>query len=323
MSITGGSSGSGGGVVNVTVTPNSAADVRTGTLTVAGLPVSVRQDGVTAACTLDISPSTASFTKDAATGSFAIIAPDHCPWSATSAVAWLTVTSGNQGSGNGRVAFAVERNRTVTARTAGIVVEQRTFIVTQAGDTGGCQYSVTPIEFNACMSVPYELTATITTESGCTWTAEPGASWMTVTGGQSGSGSGAISFKVSDNWDAPRHGVVMVRWPTPTAGQNLQVSQAGCRYAVSTSVVDIGAAGGPGRFDVFQQSDPYTCGGPLQNGCMWIAQSDVSWITVTTPTPQYGDNPVSFTVAANPGSAARLGTITVRDKTVRITQAGR
>jgi hypothetical protein len=115
----------------------------------------------------------------------------------------------------------------------------------------------------------------------------------------------------------------MVRWPTVTAGQNLQVSQAGCRYGVSATSISIGAVGGPGRFDVLQQSDPLMCGGPLQNACVWTAQSDVSWITVTTTMPQVGDNPLSFTVAANDSTAPRTGTIKVRDQVVRITQSGR
>ena len=36
-----------------------------------------------------------------------------------------------------------------------------------------------------------------------------------------------------------------------------------------------------------------------------------------------GDNPVNFTVAANDSSVPRVGRITVRDKTVTLTQAGR
>jgi hypothetical protein len=115
----------------------------------------------------------------------------------------------------------------------------------------------------------------------------------------------------------------MVRWPTPTAGQNVRVLQAGCLYAVSTAAVSVGAAGGPDRFEVLQHSVPNSCGGPLQNACQWSAHSDVSWITITTTMPQAGDNPVSFTVAANDSTSARSGTITVRDKVVRITQSGR
>jgi hypothetical protein len=172
------------------------------------------------------------------------------------------------------------------------------------------------------MSVSYTMTATITTQAGCTWTAEPDASWVTLTAGPSGSGPGVVSFRVSDNWDAPRQSVVKVRWPTVTAGQNIRVQQAGCLYAVSTAAISIVAAGGPGQFSVIQMSEPYTCGGPTQSACLWTAQSDVPWITITTSMPQAGDNPVSFTVAANPTTTARTGRITVRDKVVQITQAG-
>jgi hypothetical protein len=322
MSITSGASGSGGGTVNVTVSSNPTNAVRTGTVTIAGLSVSVQEQGLEA-CTVDISPSSASFNKDDATGSFAVSASGSCPWSATSNSAWLRVTAGGPGTGNGSVSYSVERNRDVTDRTGTIAVGERIFTVTQAGDKPSCEYSVAPVELTPCMSVPYNLTTTITTQQGCTWTANPDASWITMDGGQSGTGSGTISFRVSDNWDAPRQGVVMVRWPTPTAGQNVRVLQAGCLYAVSTTAVSVSAAGGPGRFDVIQQSFPNTCGGPLQNACRWSAQSDAAWITVTTAMPQAGDNPVSFTVASNDSTSARTGTITVRDQVVRITQNGR
>jgi hypothetical protein len=99
--------------------------------------------------------------------------------------------------------------------------------------------------------------------------------------------------------------------------------QAGCRYAVSTASISMVAGGGGAQFDVFQQSDPYTCGGPLQNACLWTAQPDVAWITVTTSMPQAGDNRVQLTIAANDSPVARSGNVRVRDQVVRITQAGR
>ena len=323
MSITSGASGTGSGMVNVTLTPNPSETTRTGTLTIAGQTVAVQEEGL-GACTIEISPSSASFNKDSANGSFSVTAPAHCQWSAASTASWLTVTSGSPGSGSGTVSYSVERNRDVNPRTGTIALGTRTFTVNQAADTPAptCEYSVAPIDFTPCMSVPSTLTAAITTQPGCTWTAAPGASWITVTGGQSGSGPGVVSFTVSDNWDPPRHGVVMIRWPTPTDGQNLQVAQAGCYYAVSTTSVSMAAAGGAGQFNVIQQSDPIQCGGATQDRCRWTAQADVSWITVTTSMPQAGDNPVSFTVAANPGSTARTGRITVRDKVVQITQSG-
>jgi hypothetical protein len=326
MTITSGSNGSGNGVVNVSLTANTTEAVRTGTLTIAGQAVAVREDG-REACTIAISPSSASFGQDNATGSFAVTAPAHCEWAATSHSGWLVVTAGSPGTGNGSVNYTVDRNRDYTARSGTIAVGERTFTVNQSGDTppppAVCEYSVTPLEFRPCMSVGYTLTATITAPQGCTWTASPGASWITMTGGQAGSGSGIVSFTVADNWVAPRHGVVMVRWPTVTAGQNLQVFQAGCHYAVSANAIGFTASGGPGRFDVIQQSEPLECGGATQDRCRWTAESNVPWITVTTSMPQAGDNPVSFTVAVNDGSASRSGTITVRDKVVQITQSGR
>jgi hypothetical protein len=90
---------------------------------------------------------------------------------------------------------------------------------------------------------------------------------------------------------------------------------------VSRDAFSFGPAGGTGTFDVLQQSDPIACGGPLQNACMWTAESDAAWITITTGLPRTGDHPLSFTVAANDG-LARSGTIKVRDRTVRISQAG-
>lgn len=322
MSITGGASGTGNGTVTVNLTANSGNAMRTGTLTIAGQAVAVRQDGLEP-CSIEIAPGTASYNKDSATGTFGVTTLVHCQWSATSNAAWLAITAGGQGTGSGTVSYSVDRNREPAARTAAIAVADKTFTVTQAGDAGVCDYSVTPVQFTPCMSVPYNLTATITAPDGCAWTADPDASWITVTGGRSGSGSGTITFRVSDNYDAPRQSVVKVRWPTVTAGQNLQVLQAGCRYGVSASTIDMTATGGTGRFDVLQQSDPLTCGGATQDRCVWTARSDVSWITVTTSMPQMGDNPVSFTVAANTSTSARTGTITVRDKVVRITQAGR
>jgi hypothetical protein len=324
MSISSGASGTGNGVVSVSLTPNTNTTERTGTLTIAGQSVAVREDGV-APCTLDISPASASFGKDSATGNFAVSAGDQCQWSATSNTPWIAVTSGRSGTGNGTVGYAVERNRELTSRSGTIAVGSRTFTITQAADTPPapvCEYSVTPVEFTPCMSASYTMTATITTQAGCTWTAEPDASWITLTGGQSGAGSGVVTFRVSDNWDAPRQSVVKVRWPTVTAGQNVRVLQAGCLYAVSTASISMAAGGGTGRFDVYQMSQPNTCGGPTQNACVWTAQADVPWITVTTSMPQAGDNPVSFTVSANTSTVARTGRITVRDKVVQITQAG-
>jgi hypothetical protein len=90
---------------------------------------------------------------------------------------------------------------------------------------------------------------------------------------------------------------------------------------VSTNAISFAAAGGSGSFDVYQSSDPYTCGGPLQDACVWTPTSDSNWIVVSTGTTR-GDNPVHFVVSTNTTGVTRSGSIRVKDKTVVVTQSG-
>lgn len=320
ITITSGLSGTGSGTVAITAAANVSPSVRTGTLTIAGQTVAVREDGLPA-CSVALSPGSALFSANPATGALTVTAPSYCPWTASSTAPWLTVTSGTQGQGNGTVGYAIDRNRETSTRTATIVVNEQTFALTQEGEEVSCDYAVSPVEFTPCMS-SLEMTATVETRATCEWTATTAAPWLTIIEGRSGSGPGAVRFRATDNWDAPRQGIVEVRWPTVTAGQNLRVRQAGCSYAVTPATFSLAVSGSSGQFEVWQQSDPYTCGGPLQNACVWTAVSHASWITVTTSMPQQGDNPVRFTVAPNATGLSRTGTITVRDQVVTITQAG-
>ena len=326
MTISGGGTGSGPGAVTYSVAANAATASRSATLTIAGQAHGVTQDGrEPAVCTYAISPETAAHNENAGTGSFAVTAPASCAWSAISDRSWLTVTAGAQGSGTGSVAYTVTRNVETAERSGRITVAGRVFTVRQSGDEGDapvCTYSVSPVTFQPCMPAG-TLTASITTQASCTWTAQSDSPWLTLASSATGDGPAVISLRYSDNYDAPRSGIVMIRWPTPTAGQNIHVAQAGCTYAVSRSDITMTAAAGVATFDVIQQSVPNTCGGATQDRCLWSAQADVPWITITSSMPRTGDNPVSFAVTANDGSAARVGRITVRDKVVVVTQSGR
>ena len=323
IAVTAGSTGSGPGTIAYSVNANANTQSRTGALTIGGLSHAVTQAGRSpTVCTYELSPDTATWGNDGGTRTFTVGAPADCSWTATSDAPWVVVTSGNQGSGTGTVSYAVAPNTGTTERAAFISVADRKFTVRQVADVTACQYSVGPVDFSPCMPGG-SVTATLTTQARCPWTATPDASWLNLPGGTTGAGPGVITISYPDNYDAPRQGIVLVRWPTATAGQNIRVAQAGCLYAVSLSAFSFTATGGSGTFDVIQQSVPNTCGGATQDRCVWTAQSDVPWITITGSMPRSGDNPVPFTVASNDGSASRTGRITVRDKVVVITQAGR
>jgi hypothetical protein len=195
-----------------------------------------------------------------------------------------------------------------------------------------CQYSISPVQFDICVADRFERSLTVDTQTGCSWTASASVSWITLASGQTGTGPGTVRFSAADNFDAPRDGLVVVHAPrgglvvmrSPTSQQQgARVSQAGCLYWVSKSSFSFGSAGGPGEFEALTMTLPSQCGGPLQDACVWTAQADVSWISIITPMPAHGDNRLQFNVAPNGSSAPRAGTITIADKVVQITQAGR
>jgi hypothetical protein len=291
-------------------------------VTIADQTHTVSQQGRPAtACSYEIAPTLVDVGIQQTRGSFTVSAPGNCSWTAASNAAWLTVTGGSPGSGSGTVSFLVAENTGTSTRTGQIAVADKTFTVRQDVPVQPvCEYSVAPVDFDPCMPAG-SVTAMVTAPAGCTWTAAPNASWLSVSSGSSGSGTSAITINFTDNYDAPRNGIVMVRWPTPTAGQNIRIAQAGCTYAVSQNSFPFAAAGGAGMFNVFQQSLPNTCGGATQDRCIWAAVSDVPWITISGSMPRAGDDRVTFTVAANPTGAPRVGRITLRDQVVLVNQA--
>jgi len=323
IAVTAGSTGTGNGTVSYSVRANSGNEVRSGVLSIGDRSHSVTQEGRPAViCAYELSPESATVADEGGTQSFGVKAPAECAWSAKSNAAWLTVIEGATARGNGNVSYSVAPNNDVGDRIGTISVADRTFTIRQGGEIAACRYSVSAVDFSPCMPAG-TLVASLTTDVSCPWTATVDSSWINLPGGTSGRGSATITIAYGDNYDAPRHGIVMLRWPTAAAGQNIHVAQAGCVYAVSRAAFSFVSAGGTGTFDVLQQSDPNTCGGAMQDQCLWTAQSTVPWITITSSMPRRGDNPVAFVVAPNDTAGARTGRITVRDKVVAITQAGR
>lgn len=322
ITITSGSSGTGSGAAAVAVSPNDGTDTRGGTLTIAGHAVAVTQEGAPPACSIELAPPEAMIRSDGDVGSFEVRTESHCSWTAASAADWIRITSPRDGVGPGTVRYEVDRNNGSASRSGQIGVSGRTFTVTQPppDPQTACDYSVAPVQIDVCMSVGFEVSTAVSTGPGCEWTAATDAPWISITSAPASSGPGTVTLRLADNWDDPRTGVVMVRWPTVTAGQNVRIAQAGCRYATSVGEVLVPGAGGSASFDVLQQSDPTSCGGPLQDRCRWTAESNAAWITVTTPMPQAGDGRVAFTAAANTTGAARSASIVVRNRTVRIVQ---
>ena len=321
VTVVSGSSGSGAGTVRLSVSPNASPEARSAAINVSGSTFTISQSG-TSGCSYTIAPDDDDFGVAGGTGTVTLTTSSGCAWTARSNVAWIHVAApaNGQGTGSQVLSYVVDANPGADSREGTVLIGDRTLVVTQAG-TKACEYSVSPVSVSACVG-SLDRSVEVSTQPACPWTASVNVDWLSIASGENGRGPGTIRFRAPDNYSgAARTGLVMVRWPTQTEGQNVQVTQSGCLYAVAGATA-FGSAGGSGRLSVYSMPDPY-CGGPFGDVCVWTARSDVAWITITTPMPRNGDDDVSFTVAANDGTQARSGTITIASKVVVITQAGR
>lgn len=84
-----------------------------------------------------------------------------------------------------------------------------------------------------------------------------------------------------------------------------------CAPAVSPLEQSLTAAGGTG-------SSTVTTGA----GCAWTAASNAAWITLTSGATGSGSGGADFSVAANPSTTDRTGTVAIAGATFTVTQSG-
>ena len=85
---------------------------------------------------VQLAPSSISIAADSATGlTFLVNAESWLSWTGSSNSAWLTITNGNSGTGNGIVAYSAPVNPSINGRTGTLTIGGQTFMVTQSGAT--------------------------------------------------------------------------------------------------------------------------------------------------------------------------------------------
>jgi hypothetical protein len=127
--ITSDQSGTGAGTVSFTVDRTPSSRPRSTTLSIAGQTVTINQEG--APCLFILSPPSVPLEASGGSGVFEVNTPEGCTWTAVSNDAWLHVTAGPRGSGDGTVGFSADANPG-SARTGTIVAGGRTFTASQA-----------------------------------------------------------------------------------------------------------------------------------------------------------------------------------------------
>jgi hypothetical protein len=290
--------GQGEGTVRFTVVANAEPSSRSASLSVNDQRVEISQQG--RPCQLTI--SSRQEIVDGTGGDLSIdvrASAAQCGWTAAATVPWITIVSGREGHGNGTVNFHVDA-LTGPPRTGALSIAGHSVQVDQGT---GCSYAIGTNSFRVEPSGGDRQVA-VTAPAGCAWTAESVTSWLTITSGNTGSGSGSVVFRVAATDGPPRTGTLSI------AGQSVQVDQGtGCSYAIGTNSFSIEPSGGDRQVAVTA---------PV--GCAWTAESVTSWLTITSGTTGSGSGSVVFRVAATDGPA-RTATLTVAGRTVTVSQS--
>lgn len=138
ITITSGASGMGNGTVTYNAAPNTATSARTGTMTVAGRTVSVRQALDTSSCTYTLQYTSRTLTWCGGQRSVTVTTQGDCPWTASTNAPFIDLGGTNR-SGTGALFYLLSRN-TGPARQGTITVAGTPVAITQNARSGGGTY---------------------------------------------------------------------------------------------------------------------------------------------------------------------------------------
>ena len=124
VSITSGASGTGNGTIGYSIQGNPTWSSRQGTIVITPSGEAAQTFTITqATATFSFTPASASIVVGGGTGSVAVTATSAVNWTAVSnATAWVQITSGASGTGNGTINYSVSANTTASSRQTTITI---------------------------------------------------------------------------------------------------------------------------------------------------------------------------------------------------------
>jgi hypothetical protein len=200
ITVKSGGSGVGAGAVTVTLGDNSTGSTRTGTVGINGQPFTITE--ADSSCTYEVTGNM-NVPSSGGTVQLSVTAPAGCPWSVTPPTPYISVASGQSGTGNGTVTLSFAPNGSVQGLAPTIQVGNAP--ATTLHQASGCSFTVTPAQFgnaggHGTMAVSADLAA-------CIWAAGSDSPWLSVSG--NGTGSGSITYTVQPNPGEPRTGHIV------------------------------------------------------------------------------------------------------------------
>jgi hypothetical protein len=149
----------------------------------------------------------------------------------------------------------------------------------------------------------------VTAGSTCDWTATSNVGWISIPEGYGeGEGNGTVDYSVAANT-----GSSALTGTVTIAGQTFTVTEAGgaCSYSLSSASASYPSSGGSSSVSVTAGST-----------CDWTATSNVGWISIPEGYGEgEGNGTVDYSVAANTGSSALTGTVTIAGQTFTVIEA--
>ncbi len=122
-------SGTGNGSLVYSVAANPEATPRTGTLMVAGLTFTVRQEGLS--CSFSITPSSRTHGFGSESAAVNVSTGQGCIWSAQTDNSWVIFLSSPSGSGPGSVFYSVAANTSGRQRSGTATIAGQSYSITQ------------------------------------------------------------------------------------------------------------------------------------------------------------------------------------------------
>jgi hypothetical protein len=211
---------SGSGSASVYIDANTTSLARTATLTIAGQTIAVSQPAPAIGLSVPQvlfswkpgSPAPAAQAVTLSNGGAGALV-----WNATASLPWIVV-SPHSGTVASTVAFAVSVDTSATqvqvpgtysgnvTITAGGSVSS-VFVILTVLPQGSTPCTFALSAGGQAFPVPGGTgSVNVTTASGCSWTASNTLSWVTIIGGASGTGNGAVTYQVAVNTGGARSG---------------------------------------------------------------------------------------------------------------------
>jgi hypothetical protein len=145
--------------------------------------------------------------------------------------------------------------------------------------------------------------------SGCSWSAASDQSWATVTRGTNDAGIDVVTIQLAANLSGTSRTAIIT---AGSASATITQADSGCNYALSTSALNMVAAGGTASVGLTTAA-----------GCPWsVTNTDPFGVTVTSGASGTGNGTIGLTVAANSGFSSRYFYLTVGSAQLSIAQAG-